>query len=406
MKKILTLCAAVIAAMSMNAQTVMDCDAAYDAAFALNSGDTLTINQEVAIVVVTGYVTDGVNGTISNGQQTFYIGKSANETQKTLQVYKGTMPENASAVNKGDKVKVTGKLMHYVNSSGSVNVAELVRSSVEILEQHALVVDTVSDATICEIISEGESLTAGAYSDEFYEVVATVDSLTYTSTTNKTQTFFIRCVDNGKMLQAYNAAMQDNTFAEEGDTVKIIGKIMHYVDTNRDVVEFNGPNAWVIAKGNAGPKVVQRVTVAQAVTIGNELARKAVSKDEYLIVGYVDSIVTAYNAQYGNITFFMCDDMANPTYDFEVYRGTFDADIPVGTLVYVTGKIQHYYKAATDSSDEVDLIETPAGATVSLTEDAISRFEEQTNSVKVLENGQIYIIKDNVKYSVLGVEVK
>ena len=75
MKKILTLCAVVIAAMSLNAQTVMTCDAAYDAAIALNAGDTFTVDQVVVTVEVTAYVANENGATITDGCQTFYIGK-------------------------------------------------------------------------------------------------------------------------------------------------------------------------------------------------------------------------------------------------------------------------------------------------------------------------------------------
>ena len=404
MKKFLTLCAAVLAAMSMNAQTVMDCDAAYDAAKALNAGDTLTVDQVVAIVEVTGYVTDGGAGTLTNkNEQTFYIGKTAQETAKTLQVYKGVMPQGASAVNKGDQVKVTGKLMHYVNKSGTTNVAELVNSTVEILQQQVVVVDTVRDETVCGIIAEGESLTAGAYSDEVFEIVVTVDSLTYTNQNNMTQTFFVQCKDNGKWFQVYNGAMDQ--LAANGDTVLVSGKIMHYVDQNRDVVEFNAPNVKLIAKAPAQP--ITRVTVAEAYRIGMQLEKGATSKEEYLVVGYVDSIATPYSAQYKNISFFMCDDMSAPTYNFQVYRGAYTEDIPVGTLVYCTGMIQHYYKAAEGENLEVEMIELTSGK-VSLTDptSAIRNINGEQSGVKVIENGQIYIIKNNVKYSVLGVEVK
>ena len=401
MKKILTLCAAVIAAMSLNAQTVMDCDAAYDAAKALNAGDTLTIDQVVVTVEVTGYVTDGGNGTIQNGVQTFYIGKSANETQKTIQVYKGKMPENASAVNQGDQVKVTGKLMHYVNASGTTNVAELVSSSVEILQQTIVTVDTVNDASVCEIIAEGESLTAGSYSDEVFEIVAVVDSLSYTNASKMQQTFFMKCADNGKLLQAYNGVI--DVLADNGDTVLVSGKIMHYVDANRNIVEFNGPNMKLVGKVVAPPAV--RVTVEQAVAIGDSLARGAMTKEDYMVVGYVDSIVTAYDAKYGNISFFMCDNMQRPTYNFEVYRGAYTADIPVGTLVYCTGKIQHYYKAAEGENPAVEIIEL-TNAKVSLSESAIINTKAENRGTKVIENGQLYILKNGVKYTVLGTEVK
>jgi hypothetical protein len=70
------------------------------------------------------------------------------------------------------------------------------------------------------------------------------------------------------------------------------------------------------------------------------------------------------------------------------------------------GLLYRYYKAATETTDEIDLIEISEGKLYMTDPSAITNFSEEKNSVKVLENGQIYIIKNNVKYSVLGVEVK
>ena len=167
MKKILLFGAALVAAMSMNAQQVMTCNEAYTAAKALASGDTLTVNNTVVIVEVTAYVTNGGNGQINNGKQTFDIGETATETEKTIQAYLCNMPEGI-AVAKGDKVKVTGKLMHYVNNSGTKDLAEFVSATAEIIEKQIVEVDTISDLSVCEIIEEGESLNAGEYSADFH----------------------------------------------------------------------------------------------------------------------------------------------------------------------------------------------------------------------------------------------
>ena len=51
MKKIFLFCAALKAAMSMSAQVTMTCDEAYNAAIALNAGDTLTDAAGVVQIV-------------------------------------------------------------------------------------------------------------------------------------------------------------------------------------------------------------------------------------------------------------------------------------------------------------------------------------------------------------------
>ena len=405
MRKILLFGAAVVAAMSMNAQVVMSCDDAYNAAWTLAAGDTLTIDGVTAIVEVTAYVTNGGNGTVSNNQQTFYVGQTANEATKTIQAYKCTLPEGEAAVNKGDKLKITGKLMHYRNASGSTDVAEFVYASAEILERVAVKVDTLNDLTVCEIIEEGEGLNAGAYSSFFVEITAVVDSLTFTSEAKKQQTFFFFCEDNGKTLQAYNAYMTDSIFAELGDTVKVLGKIMNYQGKQ---VELESPTAWVVGKAAAQPVI--KVTVNDALAIGLALAPNAVTKEKYQVVGYVDSIATPYDATYGNLSFYMTDNMEEHNYDFMVYRGKYTEDIPLGTLVYVTGNIKNFHEDADPETgkEEKNIVEIVNGK-VSLTEDveAITATRDNNDkSLKVLRNGQLIIEKNGVRYNVLGTVVK
>ena len=422
MKKILLFCAAMVAAMSLNAQIVMTPDSAYDAAKALNAGDTLTVDGTVVIVEVTAYVTNGGNGTITSGWQTFYVGKTANETAKTLQAYKCTMPANeTTGVNKGDKVKITGKLMHYVNASGTTDVAEFINASAEIVERVVVKTDTIDDLSVCEIIEEGESLNAKEYSSDFFEVVATVDSLTYTNANKFQQTFFLFC-DNGKRLQAYNANMQDSVLAAEGDTVKLFGKIMHYVDATKDLVEFEGAKAWVVGKNQVVVEIdTIEATVAKAIEVGKALADNAHTSDVYAVTGYVDSIAYAYKEDKGTMSFFMTDNMDSLAFDFEAYSVNVTAAqaplVKVGAKVKVIGFLQHYVKAAVINEEDpsknkpaVDLIEIMSGAELVIIEEAPEQGIENVvlteKAQKVMVDGVLYIIRDNKMYNVQGALVR
>ena len=404
MKKILLFCAAVVAAMSLNAQVVMTCDDAYNAAIALAAGDTLTVDGAVVQVEVTAFVTNGGNGAVDDkGQQTFYVGQTANETTKTLQAYLCALPEGETAVNKGDKVKITGKLMHYVNKSGTLDVAEFISAHADILERVEVKTDTVNDLTICEIIEEGEGLNGGSYSNFFIELTAVIDSLSFTNEAKMQQTFFFFCEENGKTLQAYNANMQDGILADLGDTVKVLGKITLYAAKNQ--VEFESPKAWVVGKAVQQPVI--KVTVEEALAIGQALPQGSISKEKYRVVGYVDSIATAYDATYGNLSFFMTDNMEVHNYDFKVYRGKYTEDIPLGTLVYVTGNLQNYHKDAEGENPEENMIELVNGK-VSLTDDnaVINTRDNSEKAIKRIENGQVIIIRNGVRYNVVGAQIK
>ena len=397
MKKILTLCAALMAAMSMSAAiTNMTCAEAKAAALLLPSGQTGTDS-----VAVTGYVTS-TNGAISRGQQTFWLDDQKGNVQ-TFQAYWCNMPlgNDDTPLAQGDKVTIKGFLMNYNGTT-----AEMKNGDVVVLERTIVHHDTIA-VDACEAIEEGLSLNPGSVSDDYFMVHGIVSQVDRTDEANKQQTFWIDCTDSTR-FEAYFVTIQEAASAElagfvaEGDSVEVLGKLTNYNGT----IEVANGKAWLLKKSSVGPQKPIVVTVAQAVAIGDSLARGVTTKELYQVVGYVDSIAYAWSAEKKNMSFFMCDNMQNPTYNFEVYNGQSDVDIPVGTLVYCTGKIQHYYKAASGDKPEVELIELAAGGKISLTPEALNNVAAEQKGIKVIENGQLYIIKDNVKYSVLGVEVK
>ena len=80
----------------------------------LQSGQTGTDS-----VAITGYVTY-TNGTLSRGQQTFWLDDTKGNTQ-TFQAYWCNIPTGEEALNVGDKVTIRGFLMNY---SGTAAIAQ------------------------------------------------------------------------------------------------------------------------------------------------------------------------------------------------------------------------------------------------------------------------------------------
>lgn len=384
MKKLFSLCAAVLAAFSMSATvTDMTCAEAYAAALALQSGETGT--DTVSIV---GYVTN-TNGNVSRGQQTFWMDDQPGTTQ-TFQSYWGNLPaDDLTPLNVGDKVKIVGFLMNYNGTT-----AEMKNGAVTILERVTVTRDT-TEVSICDAIAIGEALNADDVSDDYYIVRGVVTAANAYNGTYNNQTFDFKCADDNKVLEAYNVSVADTVAV--GDTVEVLGRLTNYRGTK---IEFNGGKATIVGKA-----VVNTITidVTNATYFGLAFERGAQSQSRYVITGYVDSIVTPYSEQYDNISFFMCDDMANPTYDFEAYRVKGGADLHVGDKVIVTGYIQHYYKEATEDQPEIDLVETVAGATYVLAPaDAIENVKTGSDVEKFMIDGQLYIRKNGVVYTVLG----
>lgn len=393
MKKILTLCMAVIAAMSMSAEIKnMTCADAAAAAALLQSGQTGTDS-----VAVTGYVTN-TDGKISNSkdgipQQTFWLDDEKG-SKRTFQGYWCNMPDGESPLNIGDKVVIKGLLMNFKNT------AEMKNGDVTILERAIVKVDTIK-ATVCDAIEEGEALADGDNTQDVFVVEGVVSSIPENNDTYKTQKFNVTCETNEKNLQAYNVTMKDG-YAALGDKVRLTGKLKKFGTT----IELVG-DGLVLEKGNVQIDSVE-VNVAEALAAVKALENGKVSKEVYVITGYIDSISSAYSDQYKNISFYMCDDLKAPAYEFQAYRVKGGQDLKVGDKVAVTGNLQHYYKAAEEEKPEKHGYQTNAGATYEIINETANSnvFVEKEKSVKFVRDGQIYIRKNNVEYTILGTEVK
>ena len=392
MKKILTICAAILAAMSLNATvTPMTCAEAAAAAALLDNK-----TQGTDSVAVTGYVTN-TDGTISKGQQTFWLDDEKGDT-KTFEGYWCNLPQEmvdaGTPLNVGDKVTISGFLKRYNTTY------EMQNGDIVVLERAVVKIDTIP-ATVCEAIEEGESLNDGDVSEEVYvieDVVATVES---TNEDYHTQIFTFECADNGKIMKPYNIAMEGD-YCVLGDSVRIIGKLKKY----GDLVEFTGKGL-VTKKGDVKIDTIA-VTVEEAVAAGMLLESNTTSKEVYIVTGYVDSIVSAYDETYKNMSFYMCDDLATPTYNFEGYRIIVPADHQpqVGDKVKVTGNIKHYYKAATEEKPELHTIEIEKGAFEFVSPEALRFVKSNKKVVKTIVNGQFVIKTEEGNINVLGTMVR
>ncbi|MBO7456727.1 MAG: hypothetical protein J6T71_02750 [Paludibacteraceae bacterium] len=396
MKKIFTFAALLFAAMSMNAQQSITCAEALTLMPAQHNDET----QEV--YTVTGYVTN-TNGAISPSrtdasidQQTFWM-DDAKGSKKTVQGYWCNLPGH-EALNVGDKISVTGKIMNYNNAP------EIKNGDVVIIERATVQIDTI-DASVCEALEEGSSLNAGDYSDDVFKVYGRLKGTDQVNN-NGQHTFEMACGED--VFKPYNCKGAEGLELGKGDSVVVIGKLYNYNGT----IEISNGTVELIEKSQV-EEVIIEVNVAEAVDAAMALAQGGTSADRYAITGYVDSIATAYDAGYGNISFFMTDDMENPTYNFEAYRVKCTADeaalITIGRKVIVTAALQRYYKAADPEKElpEIDLAETVAGGTIELIYgEGIENTMTSEKAIKLIEAGQVVIIRNGVRYNALGVEVK
>ena len=393
MKKILLFCAAVIAAMSMNAADPIPATCAEAAAaMPAQSG-----SETEDVYIVTGYITN-TNGAISKGQQTFYM-DDVKGTKKTLQGYWCNLPAEDLEANKplnvGDKITLTGKILNYNNTP------EIKNGDVVVLERVDVKIDTI-DASVCDALEEGKSLNAGDYSDEIFRVFGRVKGQDQVNN-NGQHTFEMACGE--EIFKPYNCTGADGLELGKGDSVVVIGKLYNYQGT----IEISNGKVELIEKSGQ-EEVIREVSVGEAIEIAMALDNNKTTEDRYAVIGYVDSIAIEYSEQYHNISFFMCDDKANPTYDFEAYRVACTADqaaLVLGRKVKVTAALQHYHKDATETADAIDLAETVAGGElVIIWGEGVENINAGEKATKRIENGQVVIIRNNVKYNALGAEVK
>ena len=390
MKKIFLFCAALLAAMSIQAElkTYTCAEAAAYATDNLQSGETAADSS-----IVVGYVTV-TNGQISKGQQRFNMDDEKG-TGTTFLAYFGNMPEGEAPLNPGDKVAVYGKIQNYNGS------AQMKNPDVKILERIAIDIDTL-DATICEAIEACEQLNADETTTDYVNLTGEVKSTPSINSTYGNATFDLVCDENDKVLKAYNIIFADGEYPNIGDEVNIIGKLTKY-GTTCEIIG-NG----VITKSGEVKIDTIAVNVAGAVEAGMKLEKGKTSVEVYVVEGYVDSIAYQFSESNKNMSFFMGDAADAQTHDFEAYKASTEVDLPVGTKVWVVGNLYRYYKEATPDKPETDLIEISNGK--AYTENPLTGVEnilsEGKVALKFIENGHLYIVKDGVRYNVLGTKVQ
>ena len=396
MKKFFTFAAMLIAAVSINAQEPIPVTCAEAAAaMPAQAGD-----ETADVYIVTGYITN-TNGAISPSrtdasidQQTFYM-DDVKGSQKTLQGYWCNLPGH-EALNVGDKITLTGKILNYNNTP------EIKNGDVAIIERATVKIDTI-DVSVCEALEEGSSLNDKDYSDDVFRVFGRLKG-TDAVNNNGQHTFEMACGD--EIFKPYNCKGAEGLELGKGDSVKVTGKLYNY----GGVIEISNGTVELIEKSGQ-EEVIIEATVSEAVAAVMALEKGAKTDDRYAVTGFVDSIATAYNEDYGNISFFMTDNMDAPTYDFEAYRVSVTPQqaekIVLGVKVTVTAALQRYYKAATETLDEIDLAETVAGGSLKFAdESAVINVNNDAKSLKTIENGQIIILRDGVRYNMLGTEIR
>ena len=320
--------------------------------------DTITVAQalEIGQALAEGaktdkqYVIAGYSSSIETpfdsqyGNETFWMADSKESTAASnadgaFYVYRGTLTP-AEEMGVHAKVFVTSVIMKYmkggvaiIETNGKVNVNVVEKGVVEIP-------DTITVAKALEI---GGGLASSGVSEKTYVIKGYVSDIQdYYTEQYGNETFWItdtkgdRTSDKTKAFEVYRG--KPNTQKEIGldALIQIKCKIKNYNGT----IENDGLNIPFEVLEQGKPVIVDTVSVAEALAIGNELADNAYTDNPYVVIGYVTK---AFEPDSGKTqqNFYMADD-PDVRGDFYAYKASPDSKISQGDYVELFGKIQKY----------------------------------------------------------------
>lgn len=194
---------------------------------------------------------------------------------------------------------------------------------------------------------------------------------------------------------------------ENGAKVKVTGKMTNYNGT----AEVKDGAVEIIEGGK--DIVTTEATVAEALTAAKALEQNKTSEATYAITGYISDIVEEFKADKGNMSFWMADNLGEHPMEFQAFRVTCTEELAAklrpGAKVKVTAKVTHFHQDAKPATEteaekpERTVYETVQGGVVELlVESGVENINADVQAVKFIENGQIIIIRNGVRYNVQG----
>ena len=305
-------------------------------------------SQSAETYVITGYITD-VFANISNNQQSFWMADTK-DGGKVIQAYWANLPEGVKKFTAGSKVAITGRLLKYVKTDGTV-VAEVKNPTVVIMEQGGgdETGTEGTKVTCAKAVELCNALAAGETSAEAYSITGYITDV-FANISNNQQSFWLADTkDGGKVIQAYWANLPEGVEKfTVGSKVTITGKLLKYVKPDGTVItEVKNPTVVIKEQGGGDEPgtEVTKVTCEKAVELCNALADNASSAETYAVTGYITDVFgePSRNQQ----SFWIAD-----TKDGGKVFNAFYANLPegvekfvVGSKVTITGKLLKYVKA-------------------------------------------------------------
>lgn len=195
---------------------------------------------------------------------------------------------------------------------------------------------------------------------------------------------------------------------QNGAKVKLTGYVTNY---NGTTAELKDGTVLIVEGGK--PITATEATVAEALAAAKALEQNKTSEGVYAITGYISSIVEEFKADKGNMSFWMSDNLGEDPQEFQAFRVSCTEELAAklrpGAKVKVTAKVTHFHQDAKPAEGdqpekpERTIYETAQGGSVELLqESAVEVIRTDAPAVKFIENGQIIIIRNGVRYNVQG----
>ena len=239
----------------------------------------------------------------------------------------------------------------------------------------------------------------------------------------KNITFWIADEADGEnQIQVYRLSWKDKEAAAipvKGDQVTIKAKFKLFETKSGNIPETSKITEWSISKAcdcvrwTADDLAITDVNVQGALDIADALLPTGKAGDEavtpkyYRVKGYMtgNSKNGEWSEQYKNQSFYMSDEIGVKM-SFQAYRASTAEAIEEGAYVGVTGQIRkNFYessgqlKAGYEIANGVAEVLPEPQAINNVNADAVK-------AMKVIENGQLFIIRNGVKYNAAGAIVK
>ena len=224
---------------------------------------------------------------------------------------------------------------------------------------------------------------------------------------DKTWSFGMADVENGKYdFQASNATITDgNDTVITNDYMYVRGKIAKR-KTNSGNLQYQ------VYKGTAvhgEPIAIEMDTIGAAEALTRAQALPVDGSELVCVEAYVAQIKTAYSSEHGNITVWLNDDPSSTYGNIQAYRAACSAEDGAAIVehcrVRVVGNIVHTtYEQDGATKDSYQIAQ---GAKLTLLNGAgVEQTIVLDKAVKMIENGQLIIEKNGVKYNAQGAVVK